>query len=299
MNNIENLVRDTLYDLEQESVEAPADLADRVLRVRRRRPARLVAAVSAAVVAALLIGTQALSGGGEQGASTAAQPPSYVWEMGSARQVLLTAGGVVANDPVPTPLAGQWTYRKKLEVRVQEDGPGEERGGPRETEHWNRYADPAFENGNAGDDHSPRERFRFLAALPADPAKVKAAARTFYPSAGSAESRTQHDFRALSLLAMSSPADPRGLAKVYRAMATVPGLQAVQTMDAAGRDAIGICLPDSKSPTMRELLLLDPATYRYSGSGSMKKTGDGWVTVPAGSVALLATGMVGKDGVRP
>lgn len=185
-------------------------------------------------------------------------------------------------------------------MRPQQEGPGEEHGGPQVTEEWTRFADPAFENGRSGDDHSPRERYEFLGRLPADPAQAKAAARAFYPYPG--EPRAEHDFRALWLLASSYPVDSRGLARVYRAMATIPGLRAVQTKDAAGRDAIGICLPSVRTNQlsgMYDLLLLDPVTYHYSGFEPMKKTGGAWMTVPEGSTAVLRTGMVGAKGVRP
>ncbi|MBO0912971.1 hypothetical protein, partial [Streptomyces laculatispora] len=60
-----------------------------------------------------------------------------VIELGSAAPVLRDAAVEVADDPVPTPEAGQWVSIKDPEIREQADGPGEERGGPRET---GRYA---------------------------------------------------------------------------------------------------------------------------------------------------------------
>lgn len=59
---------------------------------------------------------------------------------------------------------------------------------------------------------------------------MKKRARVFCP--GEDETVAEHDFRALPVLAMSYPADPEGLASVCRAMATVPGIRAVQTQDA-------------------------------------------------------------------
>ncbi|MFF1922821.1 CU044_5270 family protein, partial [Streptomyces sp. NPDC058221] len=236
-------------------------------RRRLRADWRLAAVATTAVVAlATVLGTQLI--GGDRGAPTGAAPAT-VTELGSAAQVLRDAAREVADDPVPTPKDGQWVYTKDLEVRAQEDGPGEERGGPRETEHWYKYADPAFENGKAGDDHSPRERFLFLAELPSDPAQVKKRARAFYP--GEDESVARHDFGALSMLAMSYPADPKGIAAVYRAMATVPGLRAVRTRDALNRPVIGI-----RYPGERDLFLLDVRTLRFAGRGSLDSpTADG------------------------
>ncbi|MFI6649453.1 CU044_5270 family protein [Streptomyces sp. NPDC050529] len=253
-------------------------------RSRRLRADWRLAAVAtaAAVVMGALIGTQFI--GGEEGTQQGAAP-STVFQLGSAAQVLRDAAGEVADDPVPAPRVGQWVYTKDLEIRAQEDGPGEEAGGPRETEHWYRYADPEFENWRSGDDHSARERFQLLAALPSDPAQVKERARAFYP--GDGESAARHDFGALSMLAMSYPADPKGLAEVYRAMATVPGLKAVQTQDALNRPVIGI-----RYPGERDLFLLDAQTMRFAGWGSLDSpTADG-------VSAVLKTALVDGKGKR-
>ncbi|MEV7404261.1 CU044_5270 family protein [Streptomyces sp. NPDC091267] len=252
-------------------------------RRRLRGDWRLAAlATTAAVALTTVLGAQYI--GGDQGTLPGAAPAT-VSELGSAAQVLRDAADEVADDPVPKPRAGQWVYTKDLEIRAQEDGPGEERGGRRETEHWYRYADPAFENGRSGDDHSPRERFRFLADLPADPVQVRKRARAFYP--GDGESPARHDFRALRLLASSYPADPRGLAQVYRAMATVPGLRAVQTQDALNRPVIGIHFPGE-----RDLLLLDAKTSRYAGNGSLDSP------VADGVSAVLRSVLVDRKGQR-
>ncbi|MFD5047696.1 CU044_5270 family protein [Streptomyces sp. NPDC058382] len=252
---------------------------------RRRGPRadwRLAAvATTAAGATATVLGTQLIGGQGAQTGSA----PATVTELGSAAQVLRDAADEVADDPVPTPKTGQWVYTKDLEIRAQEDGPGEERGGRLETEHWYRYADPAFENGKSGDDHSPRERFRFLAELPSDPVRVKERARAFYP--GEDESVARHDFGALSMLAMSRPADPKGLAEVYRAMATIPGLRAVQTQDALNRPVIGIHFAGE-----RDLLLLDAKTSHYAGSGSLDSP------AAEGVSAVLKTALVDRKGQR-
>lgn len=254
---------------------------------RRRRPRpdwRLTAvATTAAVALATVLGTQLM--GGEQGVQPGARTVDMT-ELGSAAPLLRDAAAEVADDPVPRPRVGQWVYTKELEIREQADGPGEERGGPRETEHWYRYADPEFENGKSGDDHSARERFRFLADLPSDPAEVRKLARAFYPSED--EPVARHDFRALSMLAMSWPADPKGLAAVYRAMATVPGVRAVRTQDALGRPVIGIRFPGRPG-----LLLLDAVTFRYAGSGGM------YSPVGDGADAVMKTALVGREGERP
>ncbi|MFD8691584.1 CU044_5270 family protein [Streptomyces sp. NPDC059651] len=279
---------------------------------RRRRPRAdwRIAAVGtvAAVVLGTVIGTQVIGGDRE---AQQGESPVVVSEPGGAAQVLRDAAGEIADDPVPTPKAGQWVYSKEL-VADTKDGPrlngpgqaatedvqrelkalardgrsGEEAEGLRVIEHWYRYADPAFENGKSGDDHSPRERFRFLADLPADPAQVRKRARAFYP--GDDGTTAAHDFRALSMLAMSYPADPKGLACVYRAMATIPGLEAVRTQDVLNRPAIGIHLPGE-----RDLLLLNAQTLLYAGEGSLDS--------PAGFLltARVTAAVVDRQGQRP
>ncbi|MEV3856474.1 CU044_5270 family protein [Streptomyces sp. NPDC050095] len=272
---------------------------------RRGRPRadwRLAAVgAAAAITAAAVVGPQLLNDDGS--ALPAAPPPAYVLDLGNAAPVLREAADAVADDPVPQPRAGQWAYRKDYEIRAQEDGPGEEKGGPRETEHWYAYADPQFENGASGDDHSPREMFRFLADLPGDdPAEVKQRARDFFQGGDDGESKVQHEYRALTVLvSRANPVDPEGLAAVYRALATIPGVRAVRTTDALGRDAIGIMLPDERTPNERALVFLDPATCRYSGDGLLKRYGDHWKSVnePNRARALMASGLVDEEGERP
>ncbi|MFJ6435073.1 CU044_5270 family protein [Streptomyces sp. NPDC091416] len=254
-------------------------------RRRLRADWRIAAvATAAAVVMGAVISTQVI--GGDRAAPQGAAPV-VVSELGSAAQVLRDAAGEVADDPVPAPGDGQWVYTKELVADTKDGSPlggdggadiedvqrelmdlakegrsGDEADGLRVIEHWYRYADPEFENGKSGDDHSPRERFTFLAQLPSDLEQVKKQARAFYPGEG--ETTAEHDFRALSMLAMSYPADPKGLASVYRAMATIPGLKAVQTQDVLNRPAIGLHLPGE-----RDLLLLNARTSLYAGEGSL------------------------------
>ncbi|MCX5139479.1 MULTISPECIES: CU044_5270 family protein [unclassified Streptomyces] len=245
---------------------------------------RLAAVASAAAITmAAVIGTQ-LTGGG-QGTGVQQGAPASAFRIGAAAPVLRDAAAEVADDQAPAPRTDQWVYTKDLEIRAQEDGPGEEAGGPRETEHWYRYADPESENGKSGDDHSARERFQLLAGLPSDPAQVKKRARAFYP--GDGETAARHEYRALTMLAMSYPADPKGIAAVYRAMATVPGLTAVQTQDALNRPVIGVQYPGD-----RDLFLLDAQTMRFAGWGSLDSpTADG-------VSAVLKTALVDRKGAR-
>jgi hypothetical protein len=52
--NVEQLVRDTLHDMTDDAPRPPADLADRVLGIRRRRRVRTIAGAAAATVAVLV-----------------------------------------------------------------------------------------------------------------------------------------------------------------------------------------------------------------------------------------------------
>ena len=219
-------------------------------------------------------------------------------------------------DPPPTPHAGQWVYEKKLSAT-----PGmwpkskAAQPEPEPHERWVRYADPRFENGKEGDDRSMRERLRFLDELPDDPDAVLKKVRAYYPSGkGNPEPEAEHDMRALSVLFASQPIPPQALAKLYRALAAVPGAEVTDHLvrDLAGRDALAVG-HDEKGQKVRREILIDPHTYQYLG--------DRWIVVKdykdsfpgasdtperpwkAGDLmfqnALLATGVVDHKGDRP
>ncbi|MFF4351951.1 CU044_5270 family protein [Streptomyces sp. NPDC001530] len=276
-------------------------------RPRGRRPGRpradwRLAAVgaAAAIAAASVIGSQVFGTGDDGAASPGGRPP-YTYELGSAKDILVEAAGAVADDPVPSVHANEWTYQKLLRIYAQEDGPGEEKGGPRVVEHWAKYVDPLFENGRSGDDRSPRETFTFLAQLPEAPEQVKKKVDAFFVEDKGAEPGDAHDYAGLSsLVSRATVIEPTGLATVYRTMATIPGLRAVETRDAAGREAIGIYLPGQARSGMPNLLLLDPRTYHFSGWGTMRRGGGIWKSVQAvNNEAVLETAVVDKEGERP
>jgi hypothetical protein len=225
-------------------------------RLRLPRLRWQLAAVGAVAVltATALLGSQLWGGGG---ATTGARPPEITPLAGGARGVLEDAASVVAQGHAPVPHEGQWIYEVEDQIEYQQNLP------LKETEHWTR-----FDNGGESDRPSPREAYQFLAAPPHDLDAVKAKARSFNPPAWSGEPRAEHDLRALELLAQSYPAPPQGLAAVYRAMATIPHLKAVETRDALGRKAIALYLdPDSreKKEGAYDWFLLDATTYAYAG----------------------------------
>ncbi|MFJ9968447.1 CU044_5270 family protein [Streptomyces avermitilis] len=224
---------------------------------------RMTAVGSAAAITAIaLVGGQMQTKGGEPDFVPVARP-AYTSQLGSASQILNDAADATARRPAPVIQQGDWVYTKEVDANATDQ---ERPNRLRKRESWTRYANPAFENGRAGDDHSPRATYRFLASLPRDLNAVKKKARAFYPSDGHL-SRTQHNFRALKGLADSYPAPPQGLATVYRALATVPGVKAARATDVLKRDAIAIYLPGSEQEgSLREEFLLNPQTYLYMGS---------------------------------
>ncbi|MEV0221328.1 CU044_5270 family protein [Streptomyces sp. NPDC050704] len=236
-------------------------------RTRRLRADWRLAAVGAAVAvtaAALLVAGTV----GGDGSPDRVTPGTSQTALGDAAEVLGRAADTVERyDPVSAPGTGQWIYEKTMS---QSSGgwPGGSKEPPRTDEEWMKYADPRFENWKEGDDHSPRERFRFIQQLPDDPAELLKKAREFYPSGeGENEPRAQHDFRALSVLLDTYPMPPEGLAKVYRALATVPGVDVGDRLvqDVAGRDAIAVYLDVNARANQRPEILIDPSTYELVG----------------------------------
>ncbi|WP_143204915.1 CU044_5270 family protein [Streptomyces sp. CB02009] len=229
----------------------------------RRWPARwqLTAAASAAAITAVtLVGGQLRSSGDPEFVPVAR--PAYTSQLGGAKQVLNQAADAIARGAAPRVEQDDWVYVRGTAANATD----QEQPGLRQRESWTRFADPSLEKGRAGDDHSPRETYDFLAALPRDPNEAKRKARAFLPGDGS-ESTTQHDFRVLQILVRAYPAPPQGLATVYRALATVPGVEAARAVDVLKRDAIAVYLPGSEQAgSLREEVLLDPQTYLYSGS---------------------------------
>ncbi|MGA6225183.1 CU044_5270 family protein [Streptomyces umbrinus] len=213
---------------------------------------------AAAITLAAVLGTQVVGGEGDETLPGARS--TYFLELGSAKDLLTDAADVVAAGPSVTARDGQWIYVKSGEVNLTDDS----RPGTSET--WMKYADPSMEDGKAGDDHSPREEYAFLKALPDDPKKVRAKARAFFYATDKTETRTEHEYRALTaVLSRAYAYDAEDLAKVYRALATIPGVRAAQVQDAAGRDAIAVYLRNADPTANRDELLLDPGTYLYSG----------------------------------
>ncbi|MEU6842826.1 CU044_5270 family protein [Streptomyces sp. NPDC046716] len=286
-------------------------------RARRLRADWRFAAVgaAAALTAVAVLATNIGGDGGDRSA-----PADTRTVRGSVGEVMDRAATAIEKaDPPATPRAGQWIYKKTLsrspggwpKSKVRQPEPKEK---PQES--WTLYADPRFENGKEGDDRSPRERLQFLNTLPDDPDAVLKKIRAYYPSGkDNPESEGEHDMRAMSVVLETRPMPPRALAKLYRALAEVPGAEVTRRLvhDAAGRDAIAVG-NDEKGQEIRREILIDPRTYQYLG--------DRWVVVKdykesyawadddtpdrpwkAGDVmfqnALLDTAVVDRKGDRP
>lgn len=247
-------------------------------RTARRRPRtdwRLTAVgAAAAVAAAALIGGQLLPGDGDgPGPADGAKTVQVHRDLGDVDALLEAAARHAAAQPDPHPHAGQWVYTKTIRGHeTQQQGKQQPQSSPVQ-ESWHKYADTAFENGKEGDDHSARERYRFTAELPqGDPSEVLKRARASYPAA-KGENRAQHDFRAISVVLQTYPADPDGMAAVLRALKTVDGVAAVDHLvtDAQGDKAIAVHGIRKAEQREESQLLFDPRTMEY--------VGDRWVAL--------------------
>ncbi|MFJ7194282.1 MULTISPECIES: hypothetical protein [unclassified Streptomyces] len=126
--------------------------------------------------------------------------------------------------------------------------------------------------GNGKDDYrtAREEVYRAANTLPDDPARLPATIRSFHPTGRTAgsppEAGARHSFRATGLVAEACPVAPAGLARIHRAMATIPGVQVTGHLvkDAAGREAIAITRKEDSGHEQPEILL-DPHDFGYVG----------------------------------
>ncbi|MEU6081804.1 CU044_5270 family protein [Streptomyces sp. NPDC047108] len=234
------------------------DVSGRARRVRTVRGDRklAVAGVAAAIMVVALLATQLV---GSAGRTT--EPATRTYPVGTVSEVLDRAADTIEKMPAPHPRDGQWIYSKRIDVNLTNEDTG-----PRERERWRPYADTAAENGEAGNDEfSAREIFRKLSRLPDDPEEVRKAAEAWYPKHEDT-SPAEHAWTALTTLAHTYPIQPEGVAKAYRALKTVEGIDVVNHLvkDAAGRDAIALYRKDANA-TFRYETLIDPDTYTFTG----------------------------------
>jgi hypothetical protein len=281
----------------------------------------VVAAVTAvAVTAALLVG-----GAGSGRKVQPAVTPTVSLKGVSAADLLRRAADAVAAQPDgPVPTAGQWIYTKEAQEPLDEqardaEGPMKLLMGPQES--WVRYDGTAMatmelngtgeklelttramhlENGAEGDDRSAREMYRVLAALPADGAGTLDVLREKNAIADAkGVSQAENDYSEISVLLGADVLPSKGLASLYRALATLPGGTVVDHLveTASGRRVIALDYharsADSDSgATMRDQWLIDPQTYRIAGMRLV--VGE----KVAGGHSLVARAVVDKAGRR-
>jgi hypothetical protein len=101
---------------------------------------------------------------------------------------------------------------------------------------------------------------------------------------------------------------PEGQAKVYRAMATIPGVRmhGHTVEDATGRQALAFYLKGAESlPDARDELLIDPEEYTYVGYRmvAVRDNDEDGLNWREGDVVMsnarVAAALVGADGEKP
>ncbi|MFI1222828.1 MULTISPECIES: CU044_5270 family protein [unclassified Streptomyces] len=177
----------------------------------------------------------------------------------------------------PEPRSDQWIYLREVDTQQKDqwaDVPAEIRDKMSMTyspDSWIPYDGKAAENDESDTDYqTARGSYRIAAALPEDPEALLAKLRKIFPTGsgpdGPPEAKAEHSFRALSVLLESYPIPPDALARIYRAMATVDGVEVTDHLirDASGRQVIAVTREYDKGDTQREILI-DPVDYSYAG----------------------------------
>ncbi|MFI2778203.1 CU044_5270 family protein [Streptomyces sp. ALB3] len=245
------------------------------------------AGAAVAVTVAALLGAQLLDASDPRGAG----PATVAGDLdlsGPARTLGRAADFLEGLTPPPEPRDDQWIYTQgavgQLLLKTGDDRAVEVR---REPASWTPYGSGAAEKDKSDDDLSARETYRVANALPEDPAALLAKVRERYPSGpGAPESEAAQTFRGLNVLVESYPLAPDALARIYRAMATVPGVEITDHLveDAAGRQVIAVTREEEGTHQRREILL-SPYDYSYAGMRFVV-TEDHEMDLPAGTEGL-------------
>ncbi|MFD7492039.1 CU044_5270 family protein [Streptomyces sp. NPDC059832] len=241
-------------------------------RVHRLRADWRVAAVgaAAAITVAAVLGTQL----GDAAAPDRSGPASTAGtlRLDSPAEVLNRAADALEKQPAgPEPRDDQWIYTRTVQA-AQGDQNGMAAGRVTyDPDAWVPYDNSAAaKNGKDSDYRTARQVYRATEALPDDPARLLAKVRSFHPTGNTADSppeaEAQHSFRAMGLMVEAYPIAPAALARIYRAMATIPGVHVTDHLvkDAAGREAIAITRKEDGLHEQREILL-DPHDFSYVG----------------------------------
>ncbi|MFF5299450.1 CU044_5270 family protein [Streptomyces sp. NPDC013161] len=287
----------------------------------RRREFVIVAVVAA--VTAVAVTVTVLLGGtapGSRKVEPAATPDVSLQGL-SAAELLRRAAELVEKEPdSAVPRADQWIYTLQMAeapdpgtVKVLGRAAIEEPG-------WIRYDGSAMasvnpvpkgqkstlsitkthlENGGEGDDRSPRELYRVLDALPAGAQQTLTFLREKNAIAdGKGATRAESDYTEISVLLTADVMPSKGLASLYRALATLPGGKVTDHLvkDAAGRRVIALGYPRGgtlkSGGSMADQWLIDPRTYRIVGT---RMVVDGKVV---GGQSIAARAVVDKAGAR-
>ncbi|MER5359430.1 CU044_5270 family protein [Streptomyces sp. NPDC002785] len=239
-------------------------------RVRRLRADWRIAALgaAAAITVAAVLGTQLVDAAAPDRSGPASTAGTL--RLDSPAAVLNRAADALEKRPAPTePRDDQWIYTKTVMAQ-----PGGSAGGhiSYNPDNWVPYDNSAAaKNGKDDDYRTSRQVFRAANELPDDPVLLLAKVRSFYPTGHTAESppegKAQHSFRAMGLMVEAYPIAPAALARIYRALATVPGVHVTDHLvkDAAGREVIAITRREDGRHEQREILI-DPHDFRYAGT---------------------------------
>ncbi|MEV5674133.1 CU044_5270 family protein [Streptomyces sp. NPDC052164] len=241
-------------------------------RTRRLRADWRIASLgaAAAITVAALLGTQLLDASDPRGTAPATIA-SNLDLSGPAETLNRAADFVEGSAAPPEPRDDQWIYTRGVVAEPELKAGGEEMAEMTyEPDSWSRYGNGAAEKDQSDDDRSAREIYRAAARLPEDPAALLAEVRRLYPADTSGQTRSeteeQQTFRGLSVLLESYPLPPAAVARIYRAMATLPGVGITGHLvkDAAGREAIAVTRDEQGTHERREILL-SPYDYTYAG----------------------------------
>ncbi|MFE4332857.1 CU044_5270 family protein [Streptomyces sp. NPDC056831] len=238
-------------------------------RARRLKADWRVAAfgAAAAITVAAVLGTQLVDAAAPDRSGPAATTGTL--RLDSPAEVLNRAADALEKQQAaPEPRDDQWIYTKTVMARPDNLPEGSFSYDPG---NWVPYDNSAAaRNGKDDDYRTSRQVYRAANELPDDPARLLAKVRSFYPTGHPPESLPEpeavHSFRAMGLFIQAYPIAPRALARVYRALATVPGVRVTDHLvkDAAGREVIAITRKEDGTHQQREILI-DPTTFGYAG----------------------------------
>lgn len=277
----------------------------------RRREFVIVAVVAA--VTAVAVTVTVLLGGTAPGSRKVepARTPDASLKGLSAAQLLERAADLVETErDVTVPRADQWIYTLQMSeastaavtempswIRYDGTAAASEGIAPKGQRPQLIVTPMHLENGGEGDDRSPREMYRVLTALPAGGEQtVKFLRHQNAVADQKGRTQAQSDYTEISVLLTAHLMTSKGLASLYRALATLPGGQVADHLvkDASGRRVIALSYV--RSGTLKagaaDQWLLDPQTYRIVG---MRILMDGKAV---GGSSTAAWAVVDKAGER-